>query len=184
MRELSLHVLDIVQNSIAAGAGMVAVRIGEDRPAQRMTIVVEDNGRGMTAEQIERVTNPFFTTRTTRRVGLGVPLFKMAAEMTGGSFWIESQLGRGTRVTAEFCTSHLDMIPLGDMDSTVLTLIGCNPQLDFIYEHRVNGRMLLLDTRQLKETLDGVPLDTPEVMAWIGDYLKEQRQTILEEAKG
>lgn len=180
MRELSLHVLDIAQNSIAAGASFVRIEITEEMQPHRMRIRVEDDGKGMSGEQVERVCSPFYTTRTTRKVGLGIPLFKMAAEMTGGSFTIESQPGQGTVVTALFHADHVDMIPLGDIDSTVFTLIRCNPGLDFLFEHRIGDRCLVLDTRVLRETLGGeVPLDTPEVMDWITEYVKEQRMIIF-----
>ena len=116
MRELSLNVMDIAQNSISAGASLITIRVEEDRPADTLSISVEDNGKGMSPETVQKVIDPFYTTRTTRSVGLGVPLFKMEAEMTGGSFQIDSQLGVGTTLTAVFKPSSVDMIPLGDIN--------------------------------------------------------------------
>lgn len=174
--------MDIAQNSISAGATLVEISVKEDSATGEMAIVIRDNGRGMTAEQAASVTDPFYTTRTTRKVGLGVPLFKMEAEMTGGSFRIDSKPGTGTTVTAKFVTSHVDMIPLGDIDATIRLLIACNPNLDFVYCRRKNERGFTLDTRELRNALGGeVPLDSPEVQVWIEEYLAEQTQMIKEE---
>ncbi len=176
MRELSLHVLDIAQNSIAAGASLVTLWV-EERPAQdRLEIGVQDNGRGMTPEQLSAVRDPFFTTRTTRKVGMGVPLFRMAAEMAGGGLTIESAVGRGTTLIATFQLSHIDRAPLGDMAGTVSALIRLNPTLDFVYRHTRGGAGYTLDTRELREVLGGVPLDTPDVIGWIEGYLAEHEQ--------
>ena len=124
---------------------------------------------------LRQVTDPFFTTRTTRPVGLGVPLFKMAAEMTGGSFCIQSEPGRGTEVEARFVPSHIDMTPPGDMDETVLLLITCNPDIDFVYTFQAEGRDFVLDTRELREVLgDEVALNDPGVAAWMREFLAEQ----------
>lgn len=180
MRELSLHVMDIAQNSIAAGASLIAVRVQECTKEDRLTIVVEDNGKGMTEEQVKQVCDPFYTTRTTRKVGLGIPLFQMAARMTGGDVSIASTPGVGTTVTAVFVPSHVDMIPLGDINSTILLLITCNPERDFLFERTVDGRSLELDTRKLRDILGGeVPLNSPDVTQWIKDYLREQSETII-----
>ena len=129
MRELALNVMDVAQNSISAGATLITLTVEEESAADRLSITLEDNGCGMTEEQVRSVVDPFYTTRTTRKVGLGVPLFKMEAEMTGGSFSIRSQKGRGTILTAIFVPSHVDMIPLGDISGTVRLLVTCNPTL-------------------------------------------------------
>lgn len=173
MRELSLNILDIAQNSIAAGATIVTVRVEENSAADRLTLAVEDNGKGMTAEQVVQVMDPFYTTRTTRKVGMGIPLFRMAAEMAGGGLTIDSTPGAGTTVTAAFSLSNIDRMPLGDMADTMVTLIRLNPQLDFVYRHTVDGAVFELDTRTLRETLGEVPLNEPEVAGWISDYLAE-----------
>ncbi len=182
MRELSLNVMDIAQNSISAGAGLIGVDVVEDASKDELIITITDDGRGMNEEQVRQVVDPFYTTRTTRKVGLGVPLFKMEAEMTGGGLEISSEPGKGTVVTARFVPSHVDMIPLGDIDSTILLLISCNPDRDFLFHHAVNGRGFTLDTRELRAVLGGdVALDAPEVVEWIKGYLAEQTKMIKEE---
>ncbi len=187
MRELSLNVMDIAQNSISAGASLITVTVVEDRPGDTLSISVEDNGKGMSPETVQKVIDPFYTTRTTRSVGLGVPLFKMEAEMTGGSFQIDSQLGVGTTLTAVFKPSSVDMIPLGDINGTVQLLISCNPKLDFVF-HRVllaedgQRREFALKTAELRQVLgEDVPLDTPDVVLWIKDYLTEQTAELFQE---
>lgn len=173
MRELSLNILDIVQNSITAGATLITVRVEETSAADRLTIAVADNGKGMTTEQVARVMDPFYTTRTTRKVGMGIPLFRMAAEMTGGSLSVESAPGVGTTTAATFCLSHIDRMPLGDIADTMVTLIRLNPQLDFVYRHTVDDKVFELDTRALRDILGYVPLNEPEVIGWISDYFTQ-----------
>lgn len=174
--------MDIAQNSISAGAKLIVIDVCEETKADRLTIRITDDGAGMTAEQAARVTDPFFTTRTTRKVGLGVPLFKMEAEMTGGSLSVASEKGRGTTVTATFVPSHVDMIPLGDINSTVLLLITCNEDRDFVFHHKLDSREFTLDTRELREVLGNeVRLNSPEVIQWIKNCLSEETQFIKEE---
>lgn len=180
MRELSLNVLDIAQNSVRAEASLIKIELSEDTRKGTLEISVSDDGKGMTAEQLERVRDPFFTTRTTRKVGMGIPLFRMAAEMTGGSFSIESTPGEGTRTTARFCTNHLDFTPIGDMCSTVITLVTMNLHIDFIYVRQLDGRSFTLDTRQLKEILGDVPLNEPSITAWLKDYITENTKQLTE----
>ena len=183
MRELSLNVMDVVQNSISADAKLIAIEVREDIPGDRLSITVRDDGKGMSEEQVLQVTDPFYTTRTTRSVGLGVPLFKMEAEMTGGSFEIESKTGAGTCLTAVFRASSVDIVPLGDINAVILLLVTCNPELDFLFtrtrfgdeEHRFS-----LDTRELKEILGAdVPLNSPEVVQWVTEFLKENTDQLL-----
>ena len=178
MRELSLNVLDIAQNSLSAGATLVEITVTEDTAADQLTIVIKDNGRGMTGEQVRRVSDPFYTTRTTRKVGMGIPLFRMAAEMAGGGLEIQSEPGKGTCVQADFTLSHIDRMPLGDMTGTISALIRLNPTVDFLYRHQRDGREAVLDTRELRQVLEGVPLDTPDVMEWIEGSLTEQETAI------
>ena len=129
MTEISLNILDVAENSTKAGAALVTITVDADFEADQLTVSIEDNGCGMTPEQVERVTDPFFTSRTTRKVGLGVPFFKYAAESTGGSFQIESTIGVGTTVTATFTLSHIDRMPLGDINSTIHTLVVYHPEI-------------------------------------------------------
>jgi hypothetical protein len=178
MQELSLNILDIAQNSVRAGADVIEISVEEDHALDRLIIQIKDNGCGMTEEQAAHVTDPFFTTRTTRKVGLGVPFFKMAAEMTGGDFSIRSRVGEGTVVRASFGLSHIDRMPLGDMADTMCCLIGCSPEIDFVYRHRVDDRSFTVETRQFREVLEGVPLNTPQVMQFIREYIGDQLENI------
>lgn len=173
MRELSLNVLDIAQNSIVAGANLITIDVRESQAENRLTISIVDNGCGMNEEQLCRVRDPFFTTRTTRRVGMGIPLFRMAAEMAGGSLSIESAVGKGTVITAWFELNHIDRMPLGDMAGTVSALIRLNPQLDFMYRHQTDTQNFETDTRAFREILGDVPLNEPDIMLWIDGYLTE-----------
>lgn len=183
MRELSLNVMDVVQNSISADAKRIAIEVYEDLPGDRLTITVKDNGKGMSEEQVRKVTDPFYTTRTTRSVGLGVPLFKMEAEMTGGSFAIDSEPGAGTTLTAVFKPSSVDMVPLGDINAVILLLVSCNPELDFLYTRtrfEDTEQQFSLDTRELKEILGAdVPMNSPEVVQWVTEFLKENTDQLL-----
>ena len=178
MRELSLNILDIAQNSLSAGAGLVTLTVDEDSGADSLTLRVEDDGRGMDADTLQRVRDPFYTTRTTRKVGMGIPLFRMAAEMTGGSLDIVSEPGKGTAVTASFSLSHIDRMPLGDMAGTVTAPIRLNPGVDFVYRHTGDGRSFEMDTRELRAQLGDVPLSEPDVMEWIDGYLREQEDSL------
>ena len=180
MRELSLNVLDIAQNSIAAAATLIEIELKQSNEENSLLIGIYDNGKGMTKQQLEAVRDPFFTTRTTRKVGMGIPLFKMAAEMTGGHLEIESEKGKGTRVKAFFRTDHLDFVPIGDMTSTVVTLLTMNEAIDFIYTRSLGTRVFTLDTRVLREILEGVPFSEPSVTAWLKDYINEHTKQLSE----
>jgi anti-sigma regulatory factor (Ser/Thr protein kinase) len=175
MTEISLNILDVAENSTKAGAALVTITVDADFEADQLTVSIEDNGCGMTPEQVERVTDPFFTSRTTRKVGLGVPFFKYAAESTGGSFQIESTIGVGTTVTATFTLSHIDRMPLGDINSTIHTLVVYHPDTDFVYHYRYNGKSFTMDTREFKEILGGISFDTPEISAYILEFLNENK---------
>ncbi len=179
MRELSLNVLDIAQNSIVAGATLTEIVVEENTKENTLFIGIYDNGSGMTQEQVENVIDPFFTTRTTRKVGMGIPLFKMAAEQTGGSFTIESQKGAGTRVKALFKTDSIDFTPLGDIASTVVTIVSMNNDKEFLYKRILDGREFVFSTVEIKKILGGVPLSEPSVMNWIEEYLNEQYNELL-----
>jgi hypothetical protein len=171
MPEISLNP-GVAQNSVTAGSSLTEIKYGRpgERPADGF---IRDNGRGMTEEQVRRVTDPFFTTRTTRKVGLGVPFFKMAAELTGGSFRIESTPGVGTEITAVFGLGHIDRMPLGDMAGTMTALIGPNPSLDFLLRYAVDENGFVMDTREIRKILDGVPLSEPEVLSFITGFINE-----------
>ena len=179
MRELSLNVLDIAQNSIAAGASLTEIVVKEDTVKKELFIGIYDNGKGMTQEQVRNVQDPFFTTRTTRKVGMGIPLFKMAAEQTGGSFAITSQVGMGTKVEAVFKTDNIDFTPIGDMESTISTIVSMNEDKDFIYIRSVDNKEFKFSSEEIKTILDGVPLSEPSVMMWIEGHLKEQTEDLF-----
>lgn len=176
MRELALNILDIAENSVKAGASLVHVMVCAE--GGTLTIEIADDGCGMDAEFLKRVTDPFTTTRTTRKVGLGIPLFKMAAEMAGGTFGIESEKGKGTVVRASFVRDHIDRAPLGDLADTVVTLISGDGAPDFVFDVRVDGKEFVFDTRELKAELDGVPVDEPEVLVFVRDMIKENLNDI------
>lgn len=178
MKELSLNILDIAENSVRAGAKLIKITIDEDEETLKVTVA--DDGCGMTEEILRNVTDPFCTTRTTRKVGLGIPLLKLEAEQTGGNVTITSRSDReypdthGTETVALFYKNHIDMTPLGDITATVVTLIQCNPHLDFLFTHNMIGKTVMLDTRELREVLGDVPLNTADVIVWIKDSLNEQ----------
>lgn len=178
MRELSLNVLDIAQNSIAADASQIQIEVVERTDAHTLTIGIYDNGRGMTDEQVKSVLDPFYTTRTTRKVGMGVPLFKMAAEQTGGSLSVSSKVGIGTNIKAVFHTDSVDFTPLGDMASTVTTLVSMNTELHFLYRHKVDDREFILDTAEIREILGDVPLSEPSVVQWMREFLEENTKAL------
>ena len=180
MPELALHILDLVQNSVSAGAARVVVTICYDTAADTLLISIEDDGKGMPPELLARVESPFATTRTTRKVGLGLPFLKMAAEMTGGALSIESTVGKGTCVTAWFTLGHIDLAPLGDMSATVAGLIQCSPDIDFVYTVQADGEQFAADTRELRAVLDGVPLSEPSVALWLREYLAENTEQLLQ----
>ncbi len=175
MPEISLNVLDVAENSTRAGASLVTITVDADFTSDRLTIIIDDNGCGMTPQQVQQVTDPFFTSRTTRKVGLGVPFFKLAAESTGGSFTITSEPGVGTTVTAVFVLSHIDRMPLGDINTTIHTLVVYHPETDFVYCYRYNDHSFTLDTREFRQVLGDIPFDSPEISAYIMDYLSENK---------
>lgn len=182
MQELSLHILDIAQNSVTAGAEHIEIAVTEDLTADLFEIVITDDGRGMDAELLARVTDPFATTRTTRRVGLGIPMFMQAATSCGGSFHIESEPGRGTQVRATFLHSHIDRQPLGDMAGVLSLLISSNPEIAFCYTHVVRcaggSREFRFDSQQIRQILGEVSVALPEVSQWIREYAAEQEEEL------
>ena len=171
-----MSVLDLAQNSVRAQASLIEISVTADTAADRLTVEIADDGCGMTAEQAARAEDPFFTTRTTRKVGLGVPFFKQAALAAGGEFRLWSEPGKGTRVTASFVLDSIDRMPLGDISGAIHTLIVFNTQLDVLYRYEVDGRGFELDTRQVRELLGGVPLDAPEVSLYLKEYLEENKR--------
>ena len=178
MKEISLNVLDIAENSYKAGASLTEIILTEEDA--KLTLTVKDDGRGMKEDVLNDVTNPFYTTRKTRRVGLGLPLLKLAAEMTGGSLSVESRHvdeypdSHGTVVQAVFYTDHIDCPPLGDVAATIVTLIHGHPSVDTRFSHKRGEKEITLDTREIRAVLENVPLDTFEVLKWIKGTLTEE----------
>ena len=178
MKELSLNILDITQNSISANASLVTVSVIKDSKSNLLTLSIEDNGKGMSEDFLRNVCDPFTTTRTTRKVGMGIPLLKMAAEQAGGKFEIKSEVGVGTVVLATFQLDNIDRIPLGDVGQTMSALASCNEHVDFIYRHTADGQEFCFDTKEIKEALGGVPLNEPDVVIWMQEYIREGIQSI------
>ncbi len=179
MQELSLNILDIAQNSVVAGAKLIEISVAVDTDGKMMTIKVKDDGKGMDEDTVKSVIDPFFTSRTTRKVGLGIPLFKMAAEQTGGSFYISSQPGVGTEITAVFDTGSIDFMPLGDVADTVGILIQMNEDIDFVYTAKKGREEFICDTRELKVIMEGMPLTDPGVVQWIKGFIEENQFEIF-----
>ena len=182
MKELSLNVLDIAQNSISAGATEIGISLIENED-NLLSLTISDNGCGMSKETVERVTNPFYTTRTTRKVGMGIPLLKLAAEQTGGSLSIKSvtadedPLGHGTVVCATFHTDSIDFTPVGDMVSTMCVIIQGHPEIDYVFRHKTPVIDVSLETSEMREVLgEEVSLSEPEIISWLAEYLSQQYQ--------
>lgn len=176
MKELSLNILDVAKNSVRAGATVIEISIDTDADGW-LTLKISDNGCGMDEETLRNVTDPFYTTRTTRKVGLGLPLLKLAAEQTGGGLHISSntETGKsGTVLKATFDTKSIDCMPMGDIVSTVCILIAGSPMIDFEFTDTAPGRNVTLKTAELREVLGDISLAEPEIQVWISEYLKEQ----------
>ncbi len=173
MDDISLHVLDIAENSVRAEATRIEIVLTRDVKNDLLSVVLVDNGRGMDPETLAKVRDPFFTTKG-KKTGLGIPLLAQAAEQTGGTVSIESAPGRGTRVSITFTWSHVDRPAIGSMADTLLTLIAGHPDLDYVYEEREDGRVFRFDTREIKNDLEGVPINIPESLRAIRGMLTEQ----------
>ncbi len=173
MLELALHILDIAENSVRAGAKTVCISIAEDRTADRLKIVIEDNGMGMSETVLKKAMDPFYTSKKVRRVGLGLPLLAEAAERAGGKFELRSQEGVGTRVAVEFQLGHIDRQPLGDLTGVLLTLIAGNAGVDFVYRHHRDGRLFILDTRKIRREIGDIPMNHVEVLKFIRQHITE-----------
>ena len=179
MSELSLNILDIAQNSIAADAKLVEIDVTEDSGADRIVIRVKDDGKGMSKDFLETVEDPFITTRTTRKIGLGISFLKEAAEMTGGYIELYSQLGKGTTITAYFIMSHIDRQPIGNLSETIITLVSLNPQIDFIIKYKVNENEFVFSTYEVKAMLgDDAELNSPPIVVFLTEYISEHIENL------
>ncbi|MEJ2284965.1 MAG: ATP-binding protein [Desulfobacterales bacterium] len=173
MREISLHILDIVENGITAGADCIHIDVIESHAEDKLTIKIRDNGRGIPVQKLDNLKDPFVTSRTTRRVGLGLPLLAAAAERCDGKLEVRAGSAGGTEVTASFQHSHIDRAPLGDIASTLATLLMGNPQIDFIYRHVIDDEDFILDTPELKKELGVAILDDPMVIHQLGQGVRK-----------
>jgi anti-sigma regulatory factor (Ser/Thr protein kinase) len=173
MEDISLHILDIAENSIDAGATFIKIAITEDIEKDLLFVEIKDNGRGIPEELIEKVLDPFYTTRTTRRVGLGLSLLAQSARETEGDLSIKSKEGEGTTIHVYFKHSHIDRKPLGNIADTFIVLIAGNPGIDFLYEHKKDNNIYSIDTREIRSELGEVPLNSPDVIAAIKEDIRD-----------
>lgn len=178
MKELSLHILDIVQNSIKAEASLIELYIAEKSSENILRIKIKDNGCGMDDETVKNVANPFFTTRTTRKVGLGLPLLQEAALRCNGTFNIESEKGVGTSVFCSFERDNIDRAPLGDMSTTIMTIVNSLENCEFIFVHEVDDKFYEFSTKKIKEILEENVLTSPEILLWIKEYIEESTKEL------
>ena len=178
MRELALHLLDIAENSVAAGARSIQIVVDEDPKKDRLLMWVEDDGKGMNEDLVKRVTDPFVTSRTTRKVGLGIPLLKAAAEGCNGYLHINSAVGQGTRLEVEFQRSHIDRMPLGDLAGTLLELLVAWPQVHWVFRYKLNGTEFVFDDGQIKKELGDVSMTEPAILTYLRETLQEGVQSI------
>ncbi len=173
MKDLSLHILDIVQNSVRANATEISIDIAEDKQSNLLSIAVRDNGKGMPLDQIQKATDPFFTTRTTRKVGLGLPLLKQIAEMCGGNFRLESVVGKGTSLKVDFELDHIDRPDMGDIPATMKALIAGSPDIDFSLSYVADDKMYRISTIDIKEMLEDVSIQEPAVLRFVEEMIRE-----------
>jgi hypothetical protein len=178
MKDLSMHIMDIIQNSIVANASMVEINIIENLVDDSFTIIIKDDGKGMDSEMVKNVTDPYCTSRTTRKVGLGIPLLKQNAEQTGGELTIQAEVGKGTILNARFIHSSIDRQPLGDIAGTIVLTASANPTLDFVYTHTINQKTYCFDTREVKEALDGIPISNLQIIKYLREMIEENIKEI------
>jgi len=171
LRELSLHLLDIAENSISAGATRIVISVHEDLVADELWLAVTDNGKGMSPEMVANVLDPFFTTRTTRKVGLGIPLLKQAAEACNGFLTVESELGKGTKLTTKFQHSHIDRMPLGNLEDTIITLLLGTPSVNWVFDYQYNDQSFEFDDTEFKEALGDLPLSDFRVIEFLSNTI-------------
>lgn len=171
MNDLSLHILDISQNSISAGATEIFLNIQKEN--DWLTITIEDNGKGMSADTLAQLYDPFFTSRTTRQVGLGIPLLKDSAEQSGGKVSVSSGIGLGTKVVATFNQTNIDCPPLGNVANAVVLLVSSNPQTEFVFNYLSAENNYIFDTREVKEVLGDMPINIPAIIKYLEEMIDE-----------
>lgn len=173
MNDLSLHIIDIIQNSLSAGSKRIGLAIKEDSANDRLTISIEDNGKGMSREVAAKLEDPFYTTRTTRKVGMGIPLFKQSAMQSGGNLSVESEPGKGTTVTAWFELGNIDRPPLGDVANSFVLMVSANPQIHFTLSYVVNENEYNFDSVEVAEVLGDIELSDVRVIRMLEEMIKE-----------
>ncbi len=178
MKDISMHVMDIAQNSISAGASQLEIIIDEDVDNDNYSVIIKDNGRGMSREFVAKVTDPYTTTRTTRKIGLGIPLLKQNVERTDGEFRIDSEEGVGTTIFASFVLTHPDRLPLGDIAGTVVLLTSANPELNILYRHKTNTGEYIYDTIEINSTLEGISITELSVIRFLKEMINENLHSI------
>jgi anti-sigma regulatory factor (Ser/Thr protein kinase) len=180
MEDLSLHILDVAENSITAGARNLSIMVREDTRHDLLAIMIEDDGKGMDADTVQKAADPFFTSRTTRRVGLGLALLRQAAEAANGTMHIRSTPGTGTTVSATFQLSHVDRKPLGGMAETIIALIATSAEIDLRYAHTVDGKTVEFDTKEIRAHLGGIPINSVAALGAIRDHLTQEEHTLAQ----
>jgi len=178
MNNIAMHILDIVQNSISAKAKLIEISIHENYNSNILTIAIKDNGIGMDEEFVARVIDPYTTTRTTRKVGLGIPLLKDSAQQSNGYIKLNSEKGIGTSIQATFQNDHIDRPPLGDIAGTIVLLSAANPDIDFKYIHQINENKYVFDTREIKNVLDDVRISDPKIRGYLKEMINENVKEI------
>jgi anti-sigma regulatory factor (Ser/Thr protein kinase) len=182
--DLSLHILDIMENSVTAGAKMIGLEVSEETGKNRLTIQIKDDGKGMDKETLTKVLDPFYTKKTVRRVGLGLSMLAQAAKEAGGSLEIDSELGKGTKISAIFVYDHIDRKPLGNMAETISAfIVGSGTDVDLTYRHRKNGNEFVFSSTEVKKILEGVAINNPEVIAFLKDYIQGGLNEISERSR-
>ncbi|MFA6661060.1 MAG: ATP-binding protein [Bacilli bacterium] len=179
MVTLAMHMIDIVQNAIRAQAGVITIGLEEQGRASALLFRVKDDGTGMDRQSRERVSDSFFTTRTTRRVGLGIPLLKMTCEQTGGSFRVQSAEGSGTTIEALYRTDHPDCLPLGDLAGSLVMLVKANPEIRFCFSYRIDATEFRFDTGELAE--QGIDLQHPQMLTPVKTYIRENLEQLWQQ---
>ena len=173
MKDLSMHIMDIVQNSVRANSNLIQIEVNEQPEQNLLSIKFQDDGYGMDQDTLKRVTDPFYTSRSTRKVGLGLPLLMQNAEQAGGKIEISSELGKGTSLISEFEHNHIDRPPWGDIGGTIALIMSGNPNIEFRYVHIFKDKIFEIDSRIIKKELDGVPIQRPEIIRFIKNMIVE-----------
>jgi len=179
MKELSLHILDILQNSIVANADLIEIELFENKIENVYRITIKDNGKGMSAEMLSHVTDPYCTSRTTRKVGLGIPLLKQNAERAGGSFSITSEPGKGCILKAEFQHTNIDRPMMGDIAGVIILTAVANENIRFIYTHTTETGEYIFDTKEIRETMDGMSINQPQIIRYLKEMIRENLTEII-----